>query len=446
MKTLISLLLLCALSASASSFTEFYCISGGGANTNSGTTTSATATYSTVNGNWDGTSVFTPVDGSTPASSISAGDFASVYVDGNTNATYIARIASVAAGANGAITLSTIAKCGTAPTSNATGRSLAVGGAWGGPTLIGDNFPFVFVGGSLTNASGNSPRVNCKGTWYVTNPIVDASAAGPVWFQGYTNTIGDGVFCNIFGSNNIAGYVLLTVSGKNRNYQNFLFATNGNSGNVSQHGVNCSGNENFFYQCAAHDMRCAGFSMPAANTFNACEAWNCNLANSSSFGGFQSSAAGCIMINCFSHDNVGANNAGFETDGTQIAIGCISANNGGDGFRGTGDVQLTLMRCDSFNNGGHGINMAGASGTMFSVVDAMCINFVGCNLVKNAKCGITNSAANAGDGYYNGIIMNCGFGTGTMTNSTGDIEGRLQGVQVINKSGEEHRNDHVAEL
>ena len=427
MKQLFCLLLLCAASSADAAFTEFYCISGGGANTNSGSSTSATATYSSVNGNWNGTSVFTPVDGSTPASTVNVGDFAAVYVDGNTNATYVARVNTVAAGANGAITLSVNAAAGTAPSSSSTGRTISVGGAWGGPTLIGDGFPFSFVSGSLTNTSGNSPRVNCKGTWFSTNGITDAVNLGPVWFQGYTNTIGDGGFCNIYGSNNISGYALFTISGKNRNYANFIWATNGNSG--SQHLVSLTTGECLIYNCAAHDARLAGFFMSTPNTFNTLEAWNCDQANNSAYGAIMSQAAGCIMLNCFAHDNAGANVAGFETDGTQTAIGCIAANNGGDGFRGTGDVQLTYLRCEAFNNGGNGINMAGSSGTI-NPVDPMCINFINCNFIKNGKCGITNSAAS--QAYYNGLIVNCGFGSGTMTNPSGDIEGRLQGVQTVN--------------
>lgn len=416
------------MSASAA-FTEFYCIAGGGANTNSGTTATASATYSSVNGNWDGSSVFTPTDGSSPSSSISAGDFAAVYLDGNTNATYEARILSVAAGVNGAITLSTVAVSGTAPSSGSTGRTITIGGAWAGPTLIGDRFPFSFVTGNMTNASGNCPRVNCKGTWFTTNGIVDNNTNGPVWFQGYTNTIADGGFANIYGSNNIAGYPLITIGGKNRTYCNFLGATNGNTGGITNHVFYLTGTENLLYKCVAHDAELSGMCMLNANTINQCEVWNSNLANNSSYGAIMSQSAGCIMLNCFSHDNTGSNAHGFETDGTQVSIGCISANNGGNGFNGTGDVQLTLIRCEAFNNGGHGIMMTGASGTT-SPWDAMCINFYNCNFIKNGKCGITNNAA---VGYYNGIIANCGFGTGTMTNATGDIEGKLQGVVVVNK-------------
>src|SRR4051812_29003552 len=113
-------------------FTEFYCQTTG-SNVNAGSTTNNSAAYTATNGNWDGTSLYVPTDGSTPASSVNVGDFASVYIDGATLAVYVARVTVVAAGVNGTITLSTTAVAGTAPTSSATARTIKVGGAWAGP-------------------------------------------------------------------------------------------------------------------------------------------------------------------------------------------------------------------------------------------------------------------------------------------------------------------------
>src|SRR6184192_2760283 len=78
-------------------FTEFYCQTGG-SNLNAGSTTNNTAAYTSTNGNWNGSSIFTPTDGSTPASSVSVGDFASVYLDAASVAVFVARVTVVAAG------------------------------------------------------------------------------------------------------------------------------------------------------------------------------------------------------------------------------------------------------------------------------------------------------------------------------------------------------------
>src|SRR5438105_4554317 len=97
-------------------FTEFYCNPSTGDNLNAGSTTGS-APYSSNAGNWvQGTRVFTPTDGSTPASNVSVGDFASVYPDGSSSpAGFVGRVTAVAAGVNGAITIDGTAKFGSAP-------------------------------------------------------------------------------------------------------------------------------------------------------------------------------------------------------------------------------------------------------------------------------------------------------------------------------------------
>lgn len=143
---------------SLGTYTQFYAQSGGSV-MNGGSDNGNSAAYTSTNGNWDGTSIFTPTDSSTPASSVTVGQFASVYVDGATTPVYFARVTAVAAGVNGAITLSTTSKSGAAPSSSATGRSIKVGGAWGLPSAA-TSFPIVLsqdLPVSRTRA-GISPR------------------------------------------------------------------------------------------------------------------------------------------------------------------------------------------------------------------------------------------------------------------------------------------------
>src|ERR1051326_728440 len=113
-------------------YTEFYCNASTGSNTNGGSSTGGVK-YNSTNGNWNGSTTFTPTDGSTPANTVSVGDFASIYLDGATQAVRISRVTNVAAGVNGVITVSNSAGSGTNPTSGATGRSIKVGGEWAGP-------------------------------------------------------------------------------------------------------------------------------------------------------------------------------------------------------------------------------------------------------------------------------------------------------------------------
>ena len=76
-------------------------IQSGGNDKNSGSTTSNSAAYTSTSGNWDGTSVFTPTDGSTPSSTVSVGDWVSVCTNASTATSYVAQVTAVGAASTG---------------------------------------------------------------------------------------------------------------------------------------------------------------------------------------------------------------------------------------------------------------------------------------------------------------------------------------------------------
>src|SRR6516162_1168066 len=90
-------------------FKEFE-INPSGNDLNAGDT--ATNDYS-GSGDWDGTSIFTPNDGSTPASFIAVNDWISIYSSSDTIAKAVARVTAVGAGVNGTVTVSTTDMMGT---------------------------------------------------------------------------------------------------------------------------------------------------------------------------------------------------------------------------------------------------------------------------------------------------------------------------------------------
>jgi len=162
-----------------------------------------TNTYSGA-GDWDGTSVFTPNDGSTPASFISVGDYISVYVSGDTVARYVAQVTVVAAGVNGAVTVSTTIKYGTAPASSAGAHTSRIkrGGVWASQGLM--NSPGLF---NAASSVPQSTRVSIKvGTYANTTSNRVCAMAGtaqfPLRFQGCKVTPGDqeGVFQAVAGT------------------------------------------------------------------------------------------------------------------------------------------------------------------------------------------------------------------------------------------------------
>lgn len=157
---------------------------------NSGSDTNDAAAYTSTGGNFDGTSVFTPTDGSTPASSISAGDYVSLYNTGDTAIRCLAKVVSVAAGVNGAVTIDTTIKYGTVPTSNSGSRNLRKGGAWASLAICGGSTPFG------TGTIPQSTRINIKlGTYANTSTVRTFGAAGTAVFsmilEGYKTSPGD---------------------------------------------------------------------------------------------------------------------------------------------------------------------------------------------------------------------------------------------------------------
>ncbi len=115
-------------------FTEFY-ISTLGSNLNGGSSNTANAKFTCVNGQWNTASQnYTPADGQNPSGNVNVGDFASVYPDGSVVGVYITRITAVANATNGNISCNSTNAAGASPTNGATNRSIKVGGAWRGPS------------------------------------------------------------------------------------------------------------------------------------------------------------------------------------------------------------------------------------------------------------------------------------------------------------------------
>lgn len=419
MKHLIAILFLIPTLAFGA-FTEFYCQSGG-SNINSGSTTSNTAAYTATNGNWSTvTNIYIPTDGSTPASSVNVGDWASVYADGATAAVYIARVTTVAAGVNGSITLSSTAKAGTAPGTSATARSIKVGGAWKGPT--GAVFvPFSLSSfGAATDASLNRPRINMKNdASYLPTAAISSTGVASTTVQGYSSSPGDGGKAIIDWSTNTPG---ITISSVNAVFADIIFTGSITTGTSQL--VDVSGGGDLIIRCVAHGARNNGFnSSTGGNVFIECESYDNNKANTANKGGFSTTQAAQYVF-CISHDNAGSNSSGFLHGGSSsdTIVGynnCIADTNGSHGFKsGVNSPPLgniNVFNCDFYNNGGDGINMVGGTNTSTQVVIIRNSNFI-----KNTGSGI-NIAAGSGGNTLSGFLDNNGYGAGTQANGSADV-------------------------
>jgi hypothetical protein len=334
-----------------------------------------------------------------------------VYNDGSTLPVYYALVTAVAAGVNGAITLSGTSKCGTAPTSSATARTIKVGGAWKGPNGT-DGTPWTLLTNVLTSAAGDAPRVNMKNsaayaiTAAVTQPT--SGSTGILAIQGYASTPGDGGRFVLDGGTAGASYVLLALN-QWTILEDAEFRNNGATGTST--GVT-AGN-GVLRRCVFHDLRGCGVQVNASlAAMIECEAYNCNQSNTTQAGGIRFDNS-IRALRCVAHNNAGSNNCGFvlESGYLHSLFGCVAASNGADGLRTDNSPSLELVGCDFYGNGGSGVRNMDTSMSL--------CHLESCNFVGNAAWGFNG----AGTGYRAGYIINCGFGSGTAANASGTTTG-----------------------
>jgi len=395
-------------------YTEFYCISGG-SQINAGSTTSTTAAYTSTSGNWSTvTNIFTPTDGSTPASTVAVNDYVDVYANGATAPGCIRKVTAVGAGVNGTITTSATVTIGTCPSTASGTRSIKAGGAMLGPSAA-DTWPFTSgtAWAGMANSAGDQVRINVKNnqTYTVTTTL---SLPSSVIVQGYTTTVGDGGRATFTTST--AGSSMFN-SAANASVFDLEIASTASSSNAF--GISGASNSNCNYvRLVIHGWRGAGLVAGTQSNIIEVEAYDNNKGNTSTSGQDSGIVAqtGCKVFSCYSHDNTGSNANGFSTANTvgDIFVNCIADSNGKDGFRVDTVSALgnfALIGCDSYNNGGDGINLAGQTAGSISTVWIQ-----NCNLIKNTGKGINKSSTATIQGY----VYNCGYGSGTQANSGGD--------------------------
>lgn len=422
MRFLIALILFVCLGAGATTFTEFWVQPTGG-NTNSGHTADDSATFSAVSGNWTNATLKFFKSGLNPvAGGVTNGAWAALSLTAfPTNAQYDAIVTGADDTAD-TITLSSLAFMGTNPGNNVGGMSIRVGGAWKGPTtntmVNGGGFPFNFAVGTATNATAIFPRVNFKsGTTYNVASSITHATVGPLRFEGYTSTPGDGGKALIDGGATGTSYTVFNLNAVNVDLINFIFDHNGNSGTTRAIGISTS--ENLIRGVVVRNMYYSGFSISGAVQLEECEVYGCNAANAANEGGLRNAGAGSRFIRCYLHDNTGANASGVVNTVDGLYVNCIFESNGKDGITSSATTGVGFYGCDFYNNTSSGIDLTAGSGAYLYMEN--------CNFIKNGTYGINSS----GSALRNGEVLSCWWGTGTSTNSSGNIA-TLGGIFVDN--------------
>ena len=389
-------------------YTEFYCQSGG-SNLNACSTTNNTAAYTSTNGNWStATNIFTPTDGSTPASSVNVGDFASIYVDGATVGVFIGRVTTVAAGVNGGITISSTSRAGSAPSTSATARSIKVGGACKGPNGS-DAFPLNLSSiGNIVNTSSDPVRFNLKND-ATYSPTVGVSIGGVITVQGYSSSVGDGGRAIIDAATTTI--TVLTINAGGTVITDIIAQSSATTGTGD--GFQSTAIGAVFTRCVANNMRGNGFNFAnSGNIAIECESYANNKSNTSGNAGFLLSSLGVAMY-CIAHDNTGSNTDGFATTAGVTGptfLNCIADTNGRHGFSvNTSATQTSLIQCDSYNNTTDGFKILNTTTSALARIQ-------NCNFIKNGGWGVNTALTT---GRLVGTFSNNGFGSGTAANSSG---------------------------
>lgn len=387
-------------------FTEFYCDAANGSNLNSGSD-AGTSVYTSTNGSWSTvTNLFTPTDGTNPATAspgVTVGQFASVYIDGAAVAVYVGRVTNVVNAVNGAITVSSSAKMGTAPTTSATTRTIKVGGCWKGPNGT-SWFPFsiAMVGTTLTDSGGDLTRINLKNNAiYQMTGSANTAGFNNLVVQGYSSSVDDSGIANI---DNSSGATLLTIaSATSCFYKQLKFSCSSGSGSTSLLSVTGGGH---WFRCVFTGSRGSGINLSSTDAVvRECEAYDNNKGNGASNAGFVSSS-NTQFFSCISHDNTGSNSSGFLiTTANGTFNNCIADTNGGSGITTSSNpATLSITNCDFYNNGGDGIVI----GNTVPII-------INCNFIKN-----TGKAINVTGLTRGGLVSHNGYGSGTQANGSAD--------------------------
>lgn len=404
-------------------FTEL-CIKASGNNLNAGsvdgssTEPATTPLVTYTGGDWvAATDVYTAPIGA-DMTEAQVGRFASLYHDGDTapttNQYLVARITAVDSGAR-TITLSTTARAlrGTEVADGTGNRSLRIGGAWSGPAGA-EAFPFNLTSvGSLENASAHNPRFNVKSDQTISISAMITTTAGQYRIQGYTSSYGDEGLGIFDGGTSGTAYSLLNLSA-NVHIWDVEVRNNGATGGTSTYGIGLIGATAGAFRCIAHDLRGHGiFANNSADSIWECEAYNCNQGNIASHAGIVLNAVGARAIRCKSYDHTTANSSGFQISTGGTVIECIAYGNAGPGFRFLGNNNVNYFKnCDAYANGGNGFELTANANTQLLIVE-------NCNALDNGGYGI---GWGAGTSPRRGVIANCGFGSGTMANTSGTVE------------------------
>jgi hypothetical protein len=388
-------------------FTNFCCRSGG-SNLNAGTRTGNTtepgtsADFTYTAGNSNGTSVFTVASGNPQTDGVAVGDWGSVYLNAATTTAFIGRVTAVS---TTTITFSTSAKSGSFPASGTGTVTCKIGGAWKGPNGF-DTFPFAFIRNTTINGNAYPVRINLKNdATYSISTTLSYTNGDSVCMEGYSSSYGDSNLAVIDIGTSSSTILNFNAAGKIKCVKFTCSATSGSNNGITMNTLGA-----VLEKCVVTGARGSGIGAGTIIDIIGCELYGNNTSNSVSTGAITVTGNGVSIKNCIIHDNTGSNNSGIYATSAFYVFNTIFDTNTLNGIRlGSGFTYFSVFNCDFYNNGGSGIDFNSTAGVGI---------IRNSNFIKNGGYGInsTNLA-------YTTDVVNCGFGAGTMANTSGQTNG-----------------------
>lgn len=413
-----------------------------GNNLNSGSTNSSSTTYTSTSGNWDGTSVFTPTDGSNPVSSgVAVNDWCSVYPSGNTTTPYIAQVTAVTNATNGTITLSTSNKFGTAPTSNSGSRNLRDGGRWADLGMLASgvalNTGTVPVSTRINIKAGTYANTTTTRTWALTG-----AATTPLWVRGYKTSIGDQDSNNTpVAGTDIPNWTFTTgqiVANNNHAIYSSLAVTSASTstGGTWSGGGTCQMYYRMQFTNTAANAAAVAFRLGGtiSNAVIGCYFTSTSSANVvNAIAGTGHYFLGCIFTGGL---------IGLSSGVTWLVANfCVfdSQNSDAISFNGSsGNAIYNITNCSFYNPTGNGINLTTATDTFISNCYFENVNQASKAAINNTSGAATDRIRCTANTYYNCTANTSGLGDSPLVFDNGSIASQgfqNPGSQVFSLNG-----------
>jgi hypothetical protein len=359
MKNFVALLMIgLTLQNAFAARTEFYCtgsLVAGASQLNSGTSEGSPLVNS-VNGAYNATThVFTASDAPDLSGVVDGQDFASIYVaSGATVATFISLITAHDNTAK-TVTVSATAKSGTETSTAGSGINCRIRGSWVGPNGT-DNFPFVFADPAM-RVTTNVARINFKSASgrsfqpayhtsigggdtthqyddylnadYTTTAVMSRTLGGPIEFEGYTTTAGDGGLCHWVAHTNVTAFYAPwnLITGTGNKFKNIWFSGGGHGASSDHQNMFTigTGGGNTFYRCYFSGAWEDGLAVSSAGSqVLYCGFYGNNVNTANARGAIQLSVSslvkGCVILHCPDDRSGVADGSGIWIDASSGSV------------------------------------------------------------------------------------------------------------------------------